>query len=101
MALKVTGREGQVLVEGEISSHLTGWVLEVEDGRPAEEGEDPRQAGRAVLTVTAQEPDEFWAQYDPTEVRLRVGTRYWVFTHVTAISPTSLLLAGTPEVLDR
>jgi hypothetical protein len=99
MALALKGVDGTLSVDGETSSRLLRWSLDVEDGRPeAEEDERPPEAGRAVLSIHRQEPDPFWAQYTPTEARLRVGRSCWAFRVVTAISPDSLLLAGTPKV---
>lgn len=86
--MHLKGTSGEALYGYRTVSRFGEWSGTQEDGSPA-----------IVIEIRgAVEDDEFFGQYAPTALRLKMGTRWMVYRDVRRLTDTQYSVSGIPEV---
>ena len=82
------GKYAEVRYGFHVAITLHDWSLEP----------DEMNAKASVLTAARAELHPIWSTYEPTAIRVQIGTRWFTYTEFTALSDTLYGVSGNPEV---
>lgn len=87
MPMNMKGSHGEARYGYRVASRLAQWRAVQDDGDES-----------IMVECDAVEDDEFFKHYVPTELRLRVGTRWMVYRTVARVSDTQFVVSGMAEI---
>jgi hypothetical protein len=87
-ALAATGASGELRHGYHVAARFGAWSFSLD-----------RQSPSLTVTVSHLEPDGYWFQEQPQELRLLVGSRMWVWREAERIDDTHYRVTGDPEVI--
>jgi hypothetical protein len=87
-ALAATGASGELRHGYHVAARFGAWSFSLD-----------RQSSTITVTVSKIEPDGYWFQEQPQELRLQVGSAMWVWREAERIDDTHYRVIGDPEVM--